>query len=92
MIQNEPRHHCIAANMPPTIGPLRWQAVKVPCEIAMMRVRKRESNTPVISAMPLPETSPPAHPCTPRAAISEPMSGASAQHTVPSAKAPAPSV
>ncbi len=50
----------------------------------MMRVRKRGSSRLVISAIPLPETSPPAHPCTPRAAISEPMSGTSAQHTVPS--------
>jgi hypothetical protein len=39
--QNEPRHQWIAANTPPTTGPPRWQAVKVPCEIARMRVLSR---------------------------------------------------
>ena len=58
----------------------------------MMRVRKRWSNRLAISAMPLPETRPPAQPCTPRAAITEPMFGASAQHIVPRAKTPAASV
>ena len=89
--QNEPRHQFIAANRPPTTGPLRWQAVKVPCDIAMTRVRRLASNSPVISAMPLPATSPPAQPCTARAAISTPISGASAQPTVPSANTAAPS-
>jgi hypothetical protein len=58
----------------------------------MMRVRKRWSNRLAISAMPLPETRPPAQPGTPRAAITEPMFGASAQHIVPRAKTPAASV
>ena len=88
--QNEPRHQLTAANRPPTTGPLRWQAVKVPCDRAMMRVRSLASNRLVISAMPLPATRPPAQPCTARAAISTPISRASAQAMVPSANTPAP--
>jgi len=65
--------------------------VNVACDIAMMRVRSRASKSVVISAIPLPATRPPAHPCTARAAISAPMSGASAHAAVPSANTPAPS-
>jgi hypothetical protein len=56
--------------------------MKVPCEIAMMRVRKRCSNRLAISAIPLPETSPPAHPSSPRPTIRAPMFGAIAQPIV----------